>query len=77
MPIMNGIVASKIIREKHPLIKIIAHTFFEQEKYIIEMNKVGVRSFVAKGYANELLKVIQTVHQDAYYLPDEIANAVY
>jgi len=76
MPIMNGIVASKIIHEKYPLIKIIAYTFFDQEKNIIEMNKVGVKSFVVKGSVNELLKAIQTVHQGGFYLPDEIAKAM-
>jgi DNA-binding NarL/FixJ family response regulator len=76
MPIMNGIVASKIIREKYPAIKIIAYTFFDQEKNIVEMNKVGVRSFVAKGSPDELLKAIQVVHNGGYYLPDEIANSM-
>lgn len=76
MPTMNGIEASKIIRKKYSLIKIIAYTFFDQEKHIIEMNKVGVRSFVAKGSVTELLKAIQVVHQGGFYLPNEIANTL-
>ena len=76
MPTMNGIEASKIIRKKYSLIKIIAYTFFDQEKHIIEMNKVGVRSFVAKGSVTELLKAIQMVHQGGFYLPNEIANTL-
>ena len=76
MPTMNGIEGSKIIRKKYSLIKIIAYTFFDQEKHIIEMNKVGVRSFVAKGSVTELLKAIQVVHQGGFYLPNEIANTL-
>ncbi len=76
MPVMNGMEATKIIREKYPFVKIIAYTFFDQEKYIIEMSKLGVRSFVAKGSIKELLKAIEVVSLGGVYFPDEIANAI-
>jgi DNA-binding NarL/FixJ family response regulator len=76
MPLMNGIAATKIVRTKYPQIKIIANTFFDQEKNIIEMNRLGVKSFVSKGDGTELMRAIETVSQGGVYFPDEIAKVI-
>lgn len=77
MPVMDGIEASKIIQKKYPFTKIIAYSFFDNEKNIIEMNKAGVKSFVGKGSpVSEIFKAIRIVHGGGVYFPDDIADVL-
>lgn len=74
MPVMNGIEATKIIIHKYPNLKIIAFTEFDFEHNVVEMNKAGVKSFVAKSQAAELVRAIEIVSDGGVYFPDEVAE---
>lgn len=74
MPEMDGIETTKTIREKYPALKIIAFTEFDYEENIVEMNKAGVKSFVAKSEAQELVRAIKIVSEGGVYFPDEVAE---
>ena len=74
MPIMDGIQTAKIIKEKFDKAKIIAFTEFDFEHNIIEMNKVGVKSFLAKSQAENLIRAITIVHEGGVFFPDEVAD---
>jgi two-component system response regulator DegU len=77
MPLMNGIEASLILKERFPAIKIIAFSQYDQEENIIEMNIQGVKSFIGKeDHHEELFKAIRIVHSGGVYLTDRSAAIV-
>jgi DNA-binding NarL/FixJ family response regulator len=77
MPIMDGIEASLILKERYPAVKIIAFSQYDQEDNIIEMNIQGVKSFIGKEDRHEeLFKAIRIVHSGGVYMTDRSAAIV-
>ncbi len=71
---MDGIQTAKIIKEKYAQAKIIAFTEYDLEHNIVEMNKVGVKSFLAKSQAKDLIRAISIVHEGGVFFPDKVAD---
>ncbi len=62
MPYLDGMETAKLISEKHPSIKIIALTMYDDNNRIVKMLKSGVKGYVLKNTSkDELLKAITTV----------------
>jgi DNA-binding NarL/FixJ family response regulator len=62
MPRMDGIVAAKQLLQKHPGLKIIALSMFEEEDLIVEMLEAGARGYLLKNAdKKEILDAIVTV----------------
>ena len=72
MPEMDGLETTRVVRDKYPQIKIIALTQFNENTNIIEMSRMGVKSFISKELSDQLLKAIKIVHSGGVYYPDEI-----
>jgi two-component system, NarL family, response regulator DegU len=76
MPVMNGFEAAKIIQNQYPEIKIIVFTYFDNISNIIEMFKIGIRSFVNKKEAEDMPRIIKIVGLGGSYYPDEVAQSL-
>ena len=77
MPVLDGIEATKRVHEKHPDLKILVLTMFDEEKYYYQMIQSGVKGFILKSAGiNELLKAITEVHLGNYYFSSEIIEKV-
>ena len=64
MPRMDGIAAAKQLLQKHPGLKIIALSMFEEEDLIVEMLEAGARGYLLKNAdKKEILDAIATVEQ--------------
>ena len=62
MPGLNGIEATKIIKEEMPQVGIIALTIHEDEEYIFELVRAGVSGYILKDIQTEkLIKAIKDV----------------
>ena len=62
MPVINGIEATKIIKQEMPRIGIIALTIHEDEEYIFELVRAGVSGYILKDVQPEqLIKSIRDV----------------
>ena len=71
MPRMNGIEASKKVKELYPKIKIITFSQYDYESNIVEMFIIGVKSFIGKDDSpDELFKAIRTVYTSGSYMTD-------
>lgn len=77
MPGMNGIEATRILREKFPNVKVILLTNFNDEEYVVEGLKAGASGFLLKNIAGEeLYKAVHDVFQEKSVLHPEIASVV-
>lgn len=76
MPGMNGIQATKLIREKHPEARIVMLTMLDQEGYVYEAVKAGATGYMLKNTSSDdLVHAIQTVYEGKALLhPDATAQ---
>ncbi len=64
MPGMNGIVATRLIRERFPEVKVIMLTMLDQEAYVHEAVKAGATGYLLKNIGLEdLARAIRDVHR--------------
>lgn len=75
MPIMDGVEATKIIKDKYPKIKVLILTTFNEDKYIFEGLKNGADGYLLKDLSSEeLVKAMETVYQGNMLLQPGIAK---
>jgi DNA-binding NarL/FixJ family response regulator len=64
MPRMDGIAAARQLLQRHPGLKIIALSMFEEEDLIVEMLEAGARGYLLKNAdKKEILDAIVTVQE--------------
>jgi two-component system, NarL family, response regulator NreC len=77
LPDMNGIEATRRIKEMHPEISIVALTIHEDEQYFFEMLQAGASGYVPKRAAPEdLISAIRAANEDAIYLYPSLAKTL-
>lgn len=77
MPVMDGIEATRKIKEKWPEIKIIILTTFNDETYAIETLKDGANAFLLKtADAEKLITSVYSVMKNGILLQEEVAAKV-
>lgn len=77
MPVMNGVEATKVIKEKFLEVKILILTTFNEDEYIFEGLKNGADGYMLKDVkSDEIIKAIKEVHRGNVLLQPEIATKV-
>jgi DNA-binding NarL/FixJ family response regulator len=77
MPKMDGIEATRKIRERFPDTEVVVLSMHAKKAYIDQVLKAGAKGYVLKDSDEEnLLSAIDTVHNGGYYLDSPIADQV-
>jgi two-component system, NarL family, response regulator NreC len=77
MPDMNGIEATRKIKEQNPNVVVLALTMHEDDQYFFEMLAAGASGYVPKRAApNDLLSAIHAVHGGGVFLFPSVARAL-
>ena len=77
MPLLNGVDAARDIHKKVPRTKTVLLTMFEEDIYVLEALRAGIRGYVLKVQAgDELVSAIREVARGAIYLSPGISRAV-
>ena len=77
LPDLSGIELCGIIKQKYPLVKIIALSTHNQGTYVRKMMENGADGYLLKNVdKHEILKAIETVCQDKKYLTFEAEQAL-
>src|ERR1700704_4625186 len=75
MPELDGIAATRAIREEFPDARIIALTSYEGDQDIYRALDAGVRGYLLKEAVHaEVLRAIRTVHAGKRLMPAEVAG---
>lgn len=77
MPEIDGVQCIEIIKEKHPEIKILVLTTFDDDEYVFNALKHGASGYLLKGISlNELVTAIKTVVTGGALINPNIASKV-
>lgn len=77
MPILNGVDAARELKRSAPKIKVILLTQHDEDQYVTESLRAGVRGYVLKSQAGaDLIHAIQEVCRGSVYLSPKISRAV-
>lgn len=77
MPLMDGIQTSKELSKRHPAVKILGLSMYNDRDYISDILKAGALGYVLKNTGKEnLLKAISTLQSGANYLSEEVSKTL-
>lgn len=77
MPLMNGIEATRAIHKRSPDTQVLLLTMYEDDAFVLQALKAGVRAYVLKSQtANELLSAVAEVLRGSIYLSPAVSEAV-
>lgn len=75
MPIMDGVEATKEIKENYPEVKVLILTTFNEDEYIFEGLRNGADGYLLKDISSqELVKAIKTVYEGNVLLQPDVAR---
>lgn len=77
MPVMNGVEATRLIKERFPAVKVLALTAFADMALVTGMLKAGASGYLLKGGSSqELVESLRAVAGGGGALDREVAGAV-
>jgi two-component system response regulator NreC len=77
MPLLNGVDTARELKKSSPKTKVILLTQHDEEQYVTESLRAGVRGYVLKSQAgSDLVHAIQEVCRGSVYLSPNISRAV-
>lgn len=77
MPLLNGLEATRQIRERLPQVKVLILTMHTNEAYIFEFLQAGAAGYLVKQSApTDLIAAICAIHQGQSYLSPAISRTV-
>ncbi|MST86217.1 response regulator transcription factor [Lactobacillus porci] len=78
MPEMDGTVCTKYVKQRHPEIKVIILTTFDDDDFIFSALKYGASGYLLKGVEpKELYSAIETVYHGGAMINPNIAQKVF
>jgi DNA-binding NarL/FixJ family response regulator len=77
MPEMNGFDTAIMIKKKHPGIRILVLSMFDEEDSIIKMIKIGVNGYILKDAdPSELIDALNEIKSKGHYYSDLVSNTM-
>jgi two-component system, NarL family, response regulator LiaR len=75
MPVMNGVEATKQIRQLYPAVSVLVLSAFSDIRYIVDLLEAGARGYLLKSSAGkELVKAIRAVRSGESVLDPEVTR---
>ena len=77
LPGMNGIEVCKSIKSKHPKVKVLAISMFNEESYVTEILNHGASGYILKNTGREeLLQAINKVNEGQSYFSKDVTQTI-
>jgi DNA-binding NarL/FixJ family response regulator len=78
MPGISGIETTRLVCQRHPQVKVIVLTIYEEDQYVREAIKAGAKGYVLKKVGREeLIRIVRDVLEDRAFLDPKVAAAVF
>ncbi len=77
MPVLNGVEATRRIKQQKPEIKVLILSGYEGEQYIYRVVQAGAHGYLVKSVeADTLFKAIEAVQRGEYVFPQSVHAAI-
>jgi Response regulator containing a CheY-like receiver domain and an HTH DNA-binding domain len=77
MPVMDGVTATRLVKEKYPIVRVIILTTFNTDEYIFQCLKNGADGYILKDSgADDIIRAIKTAYAGNILLNPEVAAKV-
>lgn len=77
MPDIDGVIGTKMIKEKFKQIKIVILTTFKDEEYIKEAIKAGAEGYILKNQkADAMIESLRAVSKGTFVFQKEVASSI-
>ncbi|MEW9052190.1 MAG: response regulator transcription factor [Neobacillus sp.] len=77
MPLLNGIEATRVIKQRWPAIKIMILTTFQEIEHVVEALSIGAEGYLLKAvHPKELISGIKHIHNEGTLLSQNLAKAL-
>jgi DNA-binding NarL/FixJ family response regulator len=74
MPRMGGLEATGLIRQRHPGVRVLILSMYDDDEYVQRVIQAGASGYVLKGVAaDDLVRAIREVHHGSSFLQPTIA----
>ena len=74
MPRMSGLEATSLIRKRHPQVRVLILSMYDDDEYVQRVIQAGASGYVLKGVAaDDLVLAIREVHRGSSFLQPAIA----
>lgn len=78
MPIMNGIDATRLIKEEVPTAKVLMLTMHDNREYIMKVMQAGAVGYMLKEIsAQKMVQAIKTVNQGSTYFCESVTQTLF
>jgi DNA-binding NarL/FixJ family response regulator len=75
MPVIDGYEATSWLKEKYPLIKVLALSMFEDDKAVIKMIRSGACGYILKeSKPRDLLEAIMAINEKGVYINEMVSG---
>ena len=75
LPGMDGIACTRQIKKTHPDATVLVLSMYDDESHVLEAFNAGANGYLSKLLsAQDLVRAIETVHQDGYLIPSNIMS---
>lgn len=77
MPVLNGIEATKMIKQQWPETKVMILTTFQEVEHVVEALSIGAEGYLLKAiHPKDLISGIKQVHNNGTLLSQNLAKAL-
>ncbi|MGB3617814.1 MAG: response regulator transcription factor, partial [Catalinimonas sp.] len=77
MPVMDGLRATETITKKHPGIRVLALSMYDDDQYIVGMMRAGAKGFLVKtAPPQEITSAVIAVYERGFYFNDRVSAAL-
>ncbi len=78
MPVMDGVEATTIIKQRWPDVKVIMLTTFQEVEYVVSALNAGAEGYILKAIdPSDLAGAIRLVHRGETMITQEVAKALF
>ena len=78
MPGISGIETTRLVCQRHPQVKVIVLTIYEDDQYVREAIKAGAKGYVLKKVGREeLIRIVRDVMEGQAFLDPQVTSAVF
>jgi DNA-binding NarL/FixJ family response regulator len=75
LPGMDGIACTRQIKKTHPEVTVLVLSMYDDESHVLEAFNAGANGYLSKLLsAQDLVRAIDTVHQEGYLIPGNIMS---